>query len=507
MNYMKNRILSMLALLLTAATGAWAQSGTSLTSTDGKVWTLASMPAYNVILEVEYKTETQVALTYDGEAVPTDGVKGVLNNESEFIEKLAATVNEAGTTTAVSGATVTCTSSDPTVIAFKSVDGYVATGALADIEFLKDGSATLTISYAGSDDYTKSSAELTVTVSEKPYTIEMASDAENWTVEPAEAKAGTEIKATYNGKLKVKSVKAVEKVEGIDLSKVTADLELKDGDVVFGTLNGETQPYKITIADGATVTLNGATINGTKSSDYKWAGLTCEVDATIILADGSENTVKGFYENYPGIYVPENKTLTIKGETSGTGKLTASSNGYGSGIGGGWNIASGNIVIEGGDITAMGGKNGAGIGSGYQKSCGDITISGGTVTATGGENGAGIGSGYNASCGAVTISGGTVNATGGEYSAGIGSGYEGSCTSVTISGGTVNATGGKNAAGIGSGYKASCTSVTITNTVTSVTATMGVEASNSIAATTVTIGGTVTGNISKSPYTYNPNLQ
>ncbi len=217
---MKNRILSMLALLLTAATGAWAQSGTSLTpDATGKVWTLATMPAYNVILEVEYKTDTEVALTYDGEAVPTDGVKGVLYNESEFIEKLAVAVNEAGTTTAVSGATVTFTSSDATVIGFKSGDSYVAKGALADIEFLKEGSATLTIAYAGSDDYAKSSTTLTVTVSEKTYTIEMADDAENWTVEPAEAKAGTEIKATYKGKLKVKSVKAVEKADGIDLAK------------------------------------------------------------------------------------------------------------------------------------------------------------------------------------------------------------------------------------------------------------------------------------------------
>ncbi len=308
------------------------------------------------------------------------------------------------------------------------------------------------------------------------YTIEMKDDADNWTIEPAEAKAGTEVKATYKGKLKVKSVKAVEKVDGIDLSKVTANLELKDGDVVFGTLDGETQPYKISIADGATVTLNGATINGVNNGNNEWAGLTC-ADATIILADGSTNTVKGFYEEYPGIYVPEGKTLTIKGETNGTGKLTASSNGYGCGIGGGYFIASGNIVIEGG-----------------------------TVNATGGFKDAGIGGGNGGSCGTITINGGTVTATGGNYAAGIGSG-KGTCGAISISGGTVTATGGNYAAGIGSGYDASCTSVEITTGVTSVTATKGSDATNSIEANTVTIGGTVTGNISKSPYTYNPNLQ
>ena len=81
---------------------------------------------------------------------------------------------------------------------------------------------------------------------------------------------------------------------------------------------------KISIADGATVTLDGVTINGENSLDYKWAGITCEGDATIILKDGSTNTVKGFYEDYPGIHVPSEMTLTIKGETAGTGSLEAS---------------------------------------------------------------------------------------------------------------------------------------------------------------------------------------
>ncbi len=492
MNYMKNRILSMLALLLTAATGAWAQSGTSLTSTDGKVWTLASMPAYNVILEVEYKTDTEVTLTYDGEAVPTDGVKGFLNFESEFIKKLAVAVNEAGTTTAVSGATVTYTSSDPTVVAFKSGESYVATGALADIAFLKEGSATLTINYAGSDDYAKSSATLKVTVTEKTYTIEMADDAENWTVDPAEAKASTEIKATYKGKLKVKSVKAVEKVDGIDLAKVTADLELKDGDVVFGTLDGVKQPYKISIADGATVTLNGASINGTNSSSYNWAGLTCAGDATIILADGSTNTVKGFYEEYPGIYVQPENTLTIKG----TGQLSASSNGYGCGIGGGWSKSSGNIAIEGGDITAKGGKDAAGIGGGKSGSCGAVTISGGEITATG-KGGAGIGAGDNATCGDITITGGTIDATGFNGAAGIGTGPgesgKSTCGNILISGGTVSAAGSSyyeygGGAGIGAGFaygsNTTCGTITITSGVTKVIATKGIAAANSIGAGT-----------------------
>jgi len=70
---------------------------------------------------------------------------------------------------------------------------------------------------------------------------------------------------------------------------------------------------KISIAAGATVTLSGVTINGTNSVSCWWAGLNCLGDATIILADGTTNSVKGFYENYPGIHVPSGKTLTIQG--------------------------------------------------------------------------------------------------------------------------------------------------------------------------------------------------
>ena len=75
-----------------------------------------------------------------------------------------------------------------------------------------------------------------------------------------------------------------------DLSTVAADCTAEDGCILTGTLNGN---YKITIADGATVLLNGVTINGTNNSSYAWAGLNCNGDATIILKDGTTNTVKG----------------------------------------------------------------------------------------------------------------------------------------------------------------------------------------------------------------------
>ena len=217
-----------------------------------------------------------------------------------------------------------------------------------------------------------------------------------------------------------------------DLSTISETYTASDGETLTGTL---TNNVKISIADGATVTLKDVTINGTNDSNYEWAGITCLGDATIILS--GTNTVKGFYDEYPGIYVPEGNTVTI----NGSGSLTASSNGWGAGIGGGWEIACGNIEIQGGTITATGGKGAAGIGSGgggdNVASCGTITISGGTVTATGGEAAAGIGTGEMATCGSIRITGGTVTAQGGDNAAGIGCGQgsfsrKSECGAITI---------------------------------------------------------------------------
>lgn len=248
-----------------------------------------------------------------------------------------------------------------------------------------------------------------------------------------------------------------------DLGAITGNLTLKDGDTATGTLDVANYPVKISIEAGATVTLNGVTINGTNSDSYKWAGITCLGDATIILKDGTTNSVKGFHENYPGIYVPSGKTLTIQGETAGTGQLTASSNGKGAGIGGGYIIDCGNIEIKGGDVTSTGGGGAAGIGSGREGSCGDITISGGTVTAQGGYDGAGIGCGFGnapngiSKFGNITISGGTVTATGGSFGAGIGSGSysDGVCGNITITIGVTKVTATNGDVGnysIGKGY-------------------------------------------------------
>ena len=320
---------------------------------------------------------------------------------------------------------------------------------------------------------------------------------------------------------------------GIDLARIKSEnitVTAQDGDIIKGTLTADNGAYnsdvpKVQIADGASVTLSGATIN--RNSYFATAALICLGDANIDLVGTNTLNMNGMYG--PGILVPSEKTLTI----DGSGSLTATGGADAAGIGGKRNAASGNITINGGTVTATGGSSGAGIGGGFGDngsgaSCGNITINGGTVTATGGGSGAGIGSGRGsgASCGNITINGGTVNATGGNGAAGIGSGYDassssgsisitggnvtatgysgagigsgnwGGCGSISITGGTVNATSNDGGAGIGSGRQGSCGTVTITDGVTKVTARKGTNDACSIGAGdyggrcgTVTIGG------------------
>ena len=261
----------------------------------------------------------------------------------------------------------------------------------------------------------------------------------------------------------------------IDLSTVKGNITVKDGSVLTGTL---TEVHKISIAPGATVTLQDVEINkDAKDMKGKYAGITCLGSATIILS--GTNYVCGLDPLFTSIEVPENRTLVIKGDgvlevrsyglASGllgsshrnagnleiqSGTVKAYGYVFSSGIGAGMIYNCGNITISGGTVIAEGGKSSVGIGGSGDLAgagrCGDITITGGTVVAKGGSDSPAIGS-KTFPCGNINISGGTITAKGGEGAAGIGSCGAG-CGNINITGGDVYAAGGKNAAGIGSGY-------------------------------------------------------
>ena len=199
----------------------------------------------------------------------------------------------------------------------------------------------------------------------------------------------------------------------VDLSTLTAAYTAQDGDTLTGTLADN---YQISIADGATVALDDVSINADlayRSQYYGTAGITCSGDATLVLVN--ENIVKGTGKDHPGIFIAEGKTLTIQGDgalTVETGRSDAGTS-NGAGIGGGYHISCGNIVILGGTITTTPGTYACGIGGGSEAACGTITIGGGitSITTTAGYQGDYIGAGYSGTCGTILIANSLIDIT------------------------------------------------------------------------------------------------
>ena len=188
------------------------------------------------------------------------------------------------------------------------------------------------------------------------------------------------------------------------LNYLSSDFTAQDGDVLERAIYDK--DYKITIPDGATVTLQDAKINYENTiTNGTHAGITCAGDATIIL-DGT-SIVRSFGSGYPAIYPGGmGSTLTIKG----SGKLQAYGGDNAAAIGGGYSLSCGNILISGGTVEATGGTAAPAIGNYGFNSCGTITIGNMVtrVTATKGSAATcsiGLAGALGGSCGTVTIGG------------------------------------------------------------------------------------------------------
>lgn len=256
-----------------------------------------------------------------------------------------------------------------------------------------------------------------------------------------------------------------------------------DNDItITGTSTGNTVTIDADKDQTANVTLDNVEINAS-STGQAAVDVTGSGNTNIEL--NGDNTLTGG-NWYAGLQ--HNKETDAEGnETSGKltitdtdndGKLTATGDFGGAGIGGGNMKDAGKIEITGGSITATGGLDGAGIGGGGSGGDADITISGGTINAIGGTDpwgqpgaigGAGIGGGGSGGNATVTITGDAVieKASGGGGCAGIGGGYS-SKSDVTISGNATieKATGGEQSAGIGGGGWMSTGTVTIKDNAT-----------------------------------------
>lgn len=189
------------------------------------------------------------------------------------------------------------------------------------------------------------------------------------------------------------------------------------------TAGGNEQCYNIKW-DGATLTLNNATIKTTRqiSQDAGMTAIYCEGSLNIVL-QGANTVVSPAVGNEMsiGIYAGSADMQTACDITiSGGGSLDVSgSNADGSSFG----IAAmmGDVTIESGTVTARGGATNGDNSAGIMTGAGDVIIHNGTVTATSGAAGD-ASAGIYAIYGDVIISGGTVTATGGaasDASAGI----------------------------------------------------------------------------------------
>ena len=260
-----------------------------------------------------------------------------------------------------------------------------------------------------------------------------------------------------------------------------------DGNYTIKQTNNTTATTNtITVTGGDhTITLNGVNIDVSGVSEGVPCAFAIESgEVTLVLADGSENTLKSGWINednpdtgisYSGLWVQKQAQVVIDGDTgklaavgggSGTSKLGNTS--LAAGIGAScahasnkkdpWKSNVGTITIEGGVITATGSAagtyGGAGIGGGNNNS--KIIVNGGKVIATSGKTdvnsrgAAGIGSAYGQNgMKTITITGGEVKATG--NSAGIGGGAYRNAGTILITGGTVTAISESAGAGIGGG--------------------------------------------------------
>ncbi len=417
------------------------------------------------------------------------------------------------------------------ILSYELLDAGNTGAVLNDATLTAYGAGTVKIKVTAEDYYSTYSEEFSISVTHIPVTaLDGAVPTEGWvgsnislptlTVSPADASYQTIVwsvvnagstGATMNGStLRATSVGTAtirasiehgiaygtayakdytvtfNATETIDISMGSVTISQKDDQMLtvqYDPFNGGSKDYAL----GEPIHITGTTSSNTIAVE---SGVVANViidslnisssngnpfyvksGASVTLTLKNTNSFTTSDADSAALRVPEGAVLTIDGD--GILSATASSAGFGAGIGGQSSTngeSGGTITILDGTVSAKS-HSGAGIGGGagqYKGGVagdgGNITVSGGTVTATS-TCGAGIGGGSSSygqsgSGGTINITGGTVTASStSKYGgAGIGSGgtYYGTGNSggtVTITGGTVKATTAvNNGEAIGKGY-------------------------------------------------------
>ena len=194
----KNKLLLLLVLLMTAATGAWAQTETLLTTITPTAKEQASYSTANV---------ATVSFSYTA-----NGSSGYLANWGWWGYGFTATVN------AAEGYTIT------KCIFYDDADRTATDSEAPFVVETTEEDKTPRINGTpidGGNMWSKGIKKIEV-YGYATYSVTLAEgteDADKWTISPAKAPAGSPVTATYNGEKKVKSVKAVKKGGAVDPAK------------------------------------------------------------------------------------------------------------------------------------------------------------------------------------------------------------------------------------------------------------------------------------------------
>jgi len=240
---MKQKLLFLLVLLLTATTGAWAQSAftakeitsaSQLTSTDDEAYVAACMPSdFLPVGEDVAKAWTGAP---DGSAILIYAING------DKI-KMATFFNGSNKDT---------------------------TGATWSIAFFKSQLTNSRFFYIA--------ASYSVTLAEG------TEDAGKWTIDPTEAAEGSPVTATYSGEKKVKSVKAVKKKSA---SKLASEVTTED---IFKVIASDGMIYdNIAAAESAGTVAQGLVVYVGSNTGHN----TYTHGMALALKDESDNTWSG----------------------------------------------------------------------------------------------------------------------------------------------------------------------------------------------------------------------
>ena len=428
---MRQKVFSILALLLMAATGAWAQTGTLLTTITPTGKDIYSETPSGVVT-VTPSNMRRYNSSY-GWLWSVSGSVTVEAKEGYTITRCVFKQNEK--------TPVTITTS-PFAITFNDRGQCVQNDDM-------DGVTSIEVyGNAPATGYSVTLAEGT-------------EDFDKWTIEPKTGLNGGEtVTATYSGEKKVKSVKAVKKAA----AAVTTPLDNTTTAWTAGTFavpaGGLTYSDAITVSGNVTLTLtDGETLTLNKGiSLASGATLTIQGNGAMVV-NGTNNSTASTVAGSTGTLILTSGTLTAtggKGEDKTDSQQTGASGGA---------AINGSVTVNGGSLTANGGNGGNCIGRAMDETnggaggaaiSGDVTITDGAVAATGG-NGGSIqdsrgayyvhgGAGGAAIGGNATLTGGTLTTkqgangteTGRLISSSVGTGGKAVAGTVTNNGGTVN---------------------------------------------------------------------